>query len=140
MKLQSKDMTTSNKTVEICYVLLGEIRENKLSAKMSWRKSGTPHSVQFDWNRVMNREEEHADVVGFYHTHPEGFSELSSKDESTMRAWTFCFGKPLICAVATSKGIRAWCFEIDGSSAELLEIRRSNRTRLTGIIYRNGET
>jgi proteasome lid subunit RPN8/RPN11 len=139
VKLRSKDLT-STKQVEICYVLLGEIRDGTVNAKMSWRKIGSTHSVQFDWSRVMKREEDDADVAGFYHTHPEGFTDLSSKDESTMRAWAFCFGKPLICAIGTSAGIRAWCFEVDGNFKELKEVKRYKRTWLTGIIDNDGES
>jgi len=106
------------KTTEVCCVLLGEFSNGIWHAKLSWRKSGAHASVEFDGNRVMAREEECADVVGFYHTHPEGFVEPSNRDNRTMRAWCFSFGKPLICAIGTSAGIKAWVFEPGIDAAE----------------------
>jgi proteasome lid subunit RPN8/RPN11 len=110
-----KLVSVANQT-EICFVLLGEFNNGICHAKLSWRRSGSHSSVQFDGNRVLDREEKYGDVVGFYHTHPEGFVQPSDRDVRTMGAWCFSFGKPLICAVGTSAGVQAWLFEpgIDG--------------------------
>ena len=107
MKLHSKDTTC----IEICCVLLGEYRNGIWHAKLSWEKSGSHEAVEFDGRRVLEREERFGDVVGFYHTHPEGFCQFSERDRRTMYAWCFSFGKPLICAIGTSQGVKAWLFE-----------------------------
>ena len=97
-------------TKEIAYVLIGEVKNGILLAKMSWRTRGTESSVLFDGARVLAREESHGDLVGFFHTHPEGFTQPSKRDDDTMAAWCFCFGKPLLCAISTSAGLRAWIY------------------------------
>ena len=86
---------------EVCYILIGDYRGGIAHAKMRWRRRGSPTTVSFDWNRVMQREELAGDVVGFYHTHPPGYLRMSARDEKTMRAWAFSFGKPLVCAIGS---------------------------------------
>lgn len=116
-------------TVEICYVLIGQMRDDQAQAKMMWRKAGGSAHVNFDGAKVLDREESHGDVIGFYHTHPEGFVLPSDRDDRTMAAWCFAFGKPLICAIATRRGIRAWRYHVDGRKEELAEVSVSGRTQ-----------
>jgi len=116
MKLVSATKTA--RTTEVCFVLLGQFNNGICHAKLSWRRSGSHASVQFDGNRVLEREERYGDVVGFYHTHPDGFVQPSDRDVRTMGAWSFSFGKPLICAIGTSAGVQAWLFEPGADSEE----------------------
>lgn len=102
---------------EEAYILLGERRNGLWLARAHWRTRGEPASVSFDWQRVLSREESHGDVVGFLHTHPGFTPEPSRRDELTMNAWTACFGKPLICAIASADDVRAWIYFPDGSPA-----------------------
>jgi hypothetical protein len=39
-----------------------------------------------------------------------------------MRAWTSAFGKPLLCLIRGSDGLKAYRFDDDASNGELLEI------------------
>ena len=110
-----KRTTNTITTKEIAYVLLGQVQNGILFARMSWKTRGEETSVLFDGERVLKREEAKGDVVGFYHTHPEGFLQPSGRDDRTMDAWTFCFGKPLLCVIATLQGPRAWVYGTEGA-------------------------
>jgi hypothetical protein len=98
-------------TCEVGYVLLGETKCGIWHARMTWRRSGTPSSVDFDWQRVLTREENLGDVVGFYHTHPSGFTTPSSRDDKTMDGWSTCFGKPLLCLIAEGDQVNGWIYD-----------------------------
>ncbi len=99
--------STRGKThfVEQCWVLIG-----MPDGKTGWRfrrrckSSGGAASVEAAWNWALKREEQYGDVVGFYHTHPDGAgTQPSSRDIRTMQAWCSAFGKPLLCLVAAGK-------------------------------------
>jgi hypothetical protein len=109
-----KRKTDTITTKEIAYVLLGQVQNGILFARMSWKTRGEETSVLFDGERVLKREEAKGDVLGFYHTHPEGCLEPSGRDDRTMDAWTFCFGKSLLCVIATRQGARAWVYGAAG--------------------------
>ncbi len=71
----------------------------------------TPVSVEFDAQRVLKREETKGDIVGFYHTHPHQFGvSPSDRDIRTMAGWVSCFGKPLLCVIASRSEYRVWVF------------------------------
>jgi hypothetical protein len=100
VKLTKAESTTTEAFgLETFCILTGETCDGLLQAKMRWRKRGSPSSVEFNWQRVWEREEKCGDVVGFYHTHPPGCFGMSARDETTMRAWAFSFGKPMLCAI-----------------------------------------
>ncbi len=103
--------TASRVSCEIGYVLLGETRDGIWHARMMWRRTGSPASVDFDWQRVMDREETRGDVVGFFHTHPMGFNSPSARDNKTMNAWSTCFGKPLLCLIDDGNGTNGWIYD-----------------------------
>src|SRR5581483_8073855 len=96
---------------EVAYVLIGEHLDGVWLASMKWRRRGAPLSVEFDWRRVMEREERSGDVVGFLHTHPRGCQSPSSRDDATMIAWSSCFGKPLLCLIDDCTTIGAWLYD-----------------------------
>lgn len=80
----------------------------------------------FDGERVLRREEEHGDIIGFYHTHPQGLTSPSARDDKTMTAWSFCFGKPLLCIIGTEAGLRGWIYDwrvdrVEVTAIELFE-------------------
>ena len=76
---------------------------------------GEPASVGFDAAWVLRREETRGDVVGFYHTHPNGSPSPSHRDLRTMRAWCGSFGKPLLCLIEGDGAIAAYRFDSDES-------------------------
>ena len=61
--------------------------------------AGKPASVKFDGDWVLEREEKKHDVIGFWHTHPDGTLKPSKRDRKTMTAWVSCFGRPLLCVI-----------------------------------------
>ena len=86
-------------------------------------KSGTPHLlatsigsyilgldklVEFNYKDVYDREDNYADVVGFYHTHSPELNQMSSIDIQTMTQWVSCLGKSLICLIETNEQISGW--------------------------------
>jgi proteasome lid subunit RPN8/RPN11 len=71
--------------------------------------------VRFDGLWVLHREERRQDVLGFFHTHPDGPPRPSSRDIRTMRAWVGAFGKPLVCLIASPAGIKGFRFDNDTS-------------------------
>ena len=113
-----KPAIATSTRVETAFVLLGERTDSIWLAKMSWRSRGTETSVLFNGERVLAREEAKGDVIGFYHTHPEGFTNPSGRDDKTMFAWSFCFGKPLLAVIATSAGLRAWIYNANDESRQ----------------------
>ena len=97
--------------------LLTGSREGKLwDCRLHFLGKGTQTSVEFDWINVINREEKHGDVIGFYHTHPIGLTRPSQRDVKTMRAWCDCLGKPLLCVIG---------------------IHKSHTTEMYGYLFRN---
>lgn len=134
-----KKSARAKDTREIAYVLIGENKNGILLAKMSWKTRGTEASVLFDGARVLAREESHGDLVGFFHTHPEGFTTPSKRDDDTMLAWSFCFGKPLLCAIGTSMGVRAWVYDAAalgvGAGAQACAAQRREISKLA--IFKN---
>lgn len=132
IRIQLKNRYGNQK--EIAYVLIGEIKDGIVLARMMWKTRGTETSVLFDGAKVLEREEKHGDLVGFYHTHPEGFTQPSKRDDDTMISWSFCFGKPLLCVVGTSVGLRAWVYDAaaltDGLSPAACAAQRKEVTRV----------
>jgi proteasome lid subunit RPN8/RPN11 len=65
---------------------------------------GRPAEVEADWAWILDRDEAHSDVMGFYHTHPDGCGLApSQRDIRTMRAWCSALGKPLLCLIAENR-------------------------------------
>jgi len=106
-----KSMKTCAAKVEVSYVLLGEFVDCLWHARMNWKSTGSASDVDFDWKKVMDREERFGDVVGFYHTHPRGMLSPSNRDDKTMFAWSTCFGKPLLCVISDGKQTGAWVYD-----------------------------
>jgi proteasome lid subunit RPN8/RPN11 len=70
----------------------------------------------------LRREEERHDVLGFFHTHPDGPHSPSDRDVRTMRAWCSAFGKPLLCVIASPEALCGYCFDGDESEGVELEV------------------
>lgn len=101
-------------------VLVGQRRGRIWCGRLRQCRVGQPASVEFDWAWVLKREEHRGDVIGFYHTHPEGQTAPSDRDVRTMRAWVGCFGKPLLCVIESGDSLAAYVFETDGSAGRPL--------------------
>jgi hypothetical protein len=89
--------------------------------------------VRFDGPWVLRREEQHGDVVGFYHTHPDGPAVPSRRDVGTMRAWCSSFGKPLLCLIDSPAGVRGYRFAGPGPYRELALVEVFPRGVVIGV-------
>lgn len=135
MNARAAATTTSTVTTkhEIAAILIGEYRNGIWHARLNWRTHGDVVSVEFDWKKVLDREEEKGDVVGFFHTHPDGFSSFSSRDVRTMQSWCNCFGKPLLCLIECESITRAWVFNADSDPVELRSLTRFRNNWLVAV-------
>jgi len=106
--------------VERCWILLGRRQGAFWHARRRRPTSGEPATVAFDGRWLLEREEQHADVVGFYHTHPSGLPRPSQRDLRTMQAWVSSFGKPLLCLIESDGQLAAYRFDDDRSRGTLL--------------------
>lgn len=97
--------------VEQCWTLLGEHRGRIWLCRRLRQVQGERTSVRFDGAWVLEREEQHGDVVGFLHTHPDGAALPSRRDVRTMHAWCRAFGKPLLCLIAGPDGMQGYRFD-----------------------------
>jgi proteasome lid subunit RPN8/RPN11 len=71
---------------------------------------------------ALEREEKRHDIVGFFHTHPDGPPSPSTRDVRTMRAWCSSFGKPLLCLIRSPQGLKGYRFDDDESVGLELEV------------------
>jgi proteasome lid subunit RPN8/RPN11 len=120
--------------VEQCWTLVGQRRDRIWYARRLRRAVGEPVLVRFDGRWALEREERRRDVVGFYHTHPGMRAYPSHRDMRTMRAWCSAFGKPLLCLIAGSDGLRGYLFRDDRSKGvELALVQRFPRGVIVGV-------
>jgi hypothetical protein len=108
------------RAVEHSWTLVGTRRGRIWYARRVGFSSGAATSVRFDGPGVLRREEARGDVVGFFHTHPDGPLRPSARDVRTMRAWCSCFGKPLLCVIAGPDGLVGFRFDDDASDGDPL--------------------
>ena len=108
--------------VEECWMLLGQHQGRIWLCRRARRSSGDRVSVRFDGAWALKREEKHGDVVGFFHTHPDGPASTSTRDVRTMRAWCSAFGKPLLCLIASPRGVHGYRSDGDDSVGKRLEL------------------
>src|SRR5262245_21054938 len=101
--------------VEQCWILVGQRRGRIWLGRKVRRVVGERASVAFDGAWVLEREESRHDVIGFWHTHPDGPDGPSDRDVRTMRAWCSAFGKPLLCVIQSPSVIAGFCFHDDKS-------------------------
>jgi proteasome lid subunit RPN8/RPN11 len=90
---------TTTLQIETSSYLTGTRRGMVWTCRMHFLSRGSPVSVEFDWTKVIRREETFRDVLGFFHTHPQGLTRPSRRDVRTMQAWCDCLGKPLLCII-----------------------------------------
>lgn len=95
---------------EHCWILVGGWREDLWWGKRVKPSEGAPCSVAFSSDYVLQRDEKYHDVVGFIHTHPGMTAHYSSRDDRTMKAWVCALGKPLVCCIIGTDGLRAWWY------------------------------
>jgi proteasome lid subunit RPN8/RPN11 len=125
---------TLKPVVEQCWTLLGQRRGRIWFCRRVRHSRGDRASVEFDGGWVLQREEEHGDIVGFLHTHPDGPASPSGRDVRTMRAWCSAFGKPLLCLIASPDGVRGYRFDAESTGEELEVVELFPRGVVIGVI------
>lgn len=95
---------------EQCWILIGAAKNDLWWGKKIRPTEGAPASVAFDANFVLRQEELHNNIVGFYHTHPSFSAHYSSRDDRTMKCWSLSLGRPLVCCIRGTDGLRAWWY------------------------------
>src|SRR5262249_18019528 len=119
---------------EDCWILVGQRRGRIWFGRRLRSTSGDRTSVEFDGAWVLEREEKRHDVIGFFHTHPDGPDAPSSRDVRTMRAWTDSFGKPLICVISTPARVRGFRFDsFEAGAAPLSLVESFPRGVMIGV-------
>lgn len=111
----------SKLTNEECWVIVGKQSDNHWRGRRTRYSVGEPASVNFNPKWVEDREDVKGDVVGFVHTHPATKAEPSRTDYATMKAWVMYFGRPMLCMIKGTDGLRAWWFvdhELDTDPVE----------------------
>jgi len=108
--------------VEVCWTLVGQRRGRVWYARRVRRTLGERACVAFDGPWALDREERRHDVLGFFHTHPDGPPVPSHRDVRTMRAWCSAFGKPLLCLIASPAGLCGYRFDDDRSDGVALAL------------------
>ena len=106
---------------ECGYFLTGERRGQVWLLRRRHPVGGTPSSVEIDWQQVLEREENHGDVLGFLHTHPQYAGTTPSlRDIRTMQAWCSALGKPLLCVIECYGDIGSTLFPDENDTGQPL--------------------
>lgn len=96
---------------EHCWVLLGGWEDDLWWGRRVKPTEGHPCSVAFDPDYVLRREEiGKKDTVGWIHTHPTFTAHYSERDDKTMKSWVLSLGRPLVCCIQGTDGLRAWWY------------------------------
>ncbi len=125
---------------EQCWVLIGTYSELDRLWRVKRRRQigGSRTSVEADWAWTLAHEEQHGDVIGFWHTHPRGYGTIpSGRDVLTMRAWCSAFGKPLLCVIADGDNWDGYVFVDDES--EWQPVRSIERIKPGQFVMMMGE-
>lgn len=92
-------------------------------------------SVEFDYQRVYDMEDQFHNVVGFYHTHPSGMNYMSQIDMETMSQWSKCLGKSLLCVIETKEKLNAWVALRDGGDVVFKEVEIFGRKNYYQVFF-----
>jgi hypothetical protein len=90
---------------EQCWFIYGIRFRNKLWGVLKYHSEGSSCQVKFDWAKAVGK------VIGFYHSHPSGFTGPSSRDDRTMKAWVISEGKPMVCGIFCDGKYRTFLYQ-----------------------------
>lgn len=108
--------------IEHGWIMVGKRKGRYWRGRYMRHSSGGAAHVQVHGSWTMRREEEKGDVIGFYHTHPTFPADPSDRDIRTMQAFVSCFGKPLLCVIKGTDGVRAFIFDSDESEGREVRV------------------
>ena len=112
---QDKGGSLTSVEPEKCWVIIGFNLGLFWIGRLKYLNTGDPTRVTFPEEEVFCRDEDRADVIGFFHTHPNSMANPSAVDHGTMQAWVMALGKPLVCAIHGKNGIRSWFYDAQGT-------------------------
>jgi hypothetical protein len=78
---------------EQCWFIHGIRTPLGFMGVLRYHSEGSSYRVKFNWEKAVGK------VIGFYHSHPSGFSDPSTRDDRTMSAWVISEGQPMICGI-----------------------------------------
>lgn len=93
---------------EECWIIYGIKRLGYLYGVMKYESEGSPGSVDFNWAKIFR---EYKSIIGFVHTHPSGYWDPSSVDDTTMKGWVKAMGKSLLCGIKSNNEIMMYIYE-----------------------------
>lgn len=108
---KTRTTLSTRSKIELCWTLVGVRQGPFWYAHRRQPTFGKPASVTFDAAWVTARDESHGDILGFYHTHPNGLPTPSKRDDRTMRAWTTSLGRPLLCLIEADRRVHAYLYQ-----------------------------
>lgn len=108
-------------TNEQCWILKGRHGRWAWSAKRILRTEGEPATVAFDPEYVWQNRNE---IIGWIHTHPSFTASPSDTDDTTMRAQVCALGRPLLCCIDGTDGLRAYWYMDDESEPVEVKVLR----------------
>jgi len=91
---------------EECWFIRGKHIGPIWVGKLEYHSMGGLAHVDFNW-----QEAQRNDLLGFFHSHPNGLCSPSSRDDRTMRAWVKSEGRPLLCGIFCSKDDACYLYE-----------------------------
>lgn len=100
---------------EQCWVILGRLFGAFWLGRISYLSQGSPSEVEFNASLILEREDDKHDVIGFVHTHPNTDASPSFTDHATMQAWVTALGKPLVCGIDGTDGLKSFVYTDDES-------------------------
>jgi len=116
---------------EQCWVLIGKRRGKRFwSGKYDRYTEGQPATVAFDPDYVWENRDR---IVGWLHTHPQWIASPSCLDHATMTAQVASLGRPMLCCIQGTDGLRAWWYFDDESPGAEGSVKRIGK-RLYGIV------
>lgn len=90
---------------EECWLIKGFKIKDLYVGGLVYQGAGSFSSVDFDWRKVEDKS-----VLGFYHTHPRGYTTPSDRDDRTMGAMVRSEGRPLICGILTESSNKCYMY------------------------------
>lgn len=106
---------------EKCVTLVGKKILGMWLAKSINLTEGQPSIVNFDYKSILEREDKNHDIIGWVHSHPNWRADPSITDDNTMHAWVCALGRPLLCGIDGTDGMKFWLYFDDKSSPILVK-------------------
>ena len=102
---------TELKFNEKCWIIKGYRNCKWACGFFIYESTGGPGSVDFNWEKVFKHRNT---IIGFKHTHPNGFLNPSTIDNRTMAGWVKGLNKSLLCGIQSGKKQNFFIYERNG--------------------------